>query len=326
MGFMRCPRITVEKGEDGLYHCMSRIVGGDFIFDKVEKEVFIQRMWRLAEFLGIAVLDYVVMSNHYHQLLGVPGLVEISDAELLRRVQVYYGENSREAKILEKALEKGGDPAQRQRKQYRKRMGNLSEYQKHLKQGFTKWYNRQRKRKGTLWMERFKSVLVEDAAEARQVVASYIDLNPVRAEMVDDPKNYRHCGYAAALAGDERCRAGLKRIMECGDWESAAAQYRIQMMIQGSREIHGKRGSISRELLLETLQKYGHLPRAQLLRLKVRYLTDGLVIGSEQFVEKLFHQYRSHFGEKRKSGARPVKGLSSGGLSVIRDLRNAVFE
>ena len=73
---MRCPRITVEKGEDGLYHCMSRIVGGDYIFDKVEKEVFIQRMWRLAEFLGIAVLDYVVMSNHYHQLLGVPGVVE----------------------------------------------------------------------------------------------------------------------------------------------------------------------------------------------------------------------------------------------------------
>ena len=140
---MRCPRITVEKGEDGLYHCMSRIVGGDYIFDQVEKEVFIQRMWRLADFLGIAVLDYVVMSNHYHQLLGVPGVVEISDAELLRRVQVYYGENSHRAKVLAKALEKGGDPAQRQRKQYRKRMGNLSEYQKHLKQGFTKWYNRQ---------------------------------------------------------------------------------------------------------------------------------------------------------------------------------------
>ena len=320
------PRIKVEKGEDGLYHCMSRIVGGDFIFNRLEKEVFIGRMWQLADFLGIEVLDYVVMSNHYHQLLEVPGVIDISEEELLRRVRVYYGESSREAKALAKALEQGGEAAQDQREQYLRRMGDISEYQKHLKQGFSSWYNRQRKRKGTLWMERFKSVLVEDCAEAREMVASYIDLNPVRAEMVDDPKNYRHCGYAAALAGDERCREGIKRIMVCDDWEAAAAQYRTRLIVQGNKAASGKRGTVSRELLLKTLAENGHLPTAELLLLRIRYFSDGLVIGSEQFVEKVFQQYRSHFGEKRKSGARPFKGLPSSGLSVIRDLRKAIFE
>jgi len=38
-------------------------------------------------------------------------------------------------------------------------------------------------------------VLVEDGHAAR-TMAAYIDLNPVRARMVDDPKDYRWCSYA----------------------------------------------------------------------------------------------------------------------------------
>ena len=53
----------------------------------------------------------------------------------------------------------------------------------------------------------------------------------------------------------------------------------------------------------------------------MRYFSDGLVLGSELFVEEIFEQYRSHFGEKRKCGARPMKGLADVSLRVIRDLR-----
>ena len=66
--------------------------------------------------------------------------------------------------------------------------------------------------KGTLWEERFKSVLVEDGHAAR-TMAAYIDLNPVRAGMVDDPKDYRWCSYAEAVAGKKRAREGLQRVM-----------------------------------------------------------------------------------------------------------------
>jgi len=41
-------------------------------------------------------------------------------------------------------------------------------------------------------------VLVEDTAEAVSTVAMYIDLNPVRAGLVEDAKDYRFCGYAEA--------------------------------------------------------------------------------------------------------------------------------
>ena len=43
---------------------------------------------------------------------------------------------------------------------------------------------------------------------ALRTVAAYIDLNPVRAGLVKDPKHYRFCDYAAALTGAKAIRHG----------------------------------------------------------------------------------------------------------------------
>ena len=318
---MRQKRLKVKTGEDGLYHCMSRIVGGDYIFGPQEKEFFTRWMWKLADFLKVEILDYVVMSNHYHQLIWVPGVIELTDEDLYNQLKAYYGENSVEVLVYEHARVTGGEWLDILRRNYLKRIGNISDYQKTLKQVFSTWYNHKHKRRGTLWMERFKSVLVEDSLDVRTIMASYIDLNPVRAEMVEDPSNYRHCGYGSAMGGDERCRKGIMRVMGMDSWEKAAKAYRVLLMERGHVYAHGKKGAVSRELLLETLQNNGRLPRSELVRLRVRYFTDGLVLGSEIFVEEMFQQYRSHFGEKRKSGARPLNGIAGCDFHVIRNLR-----
>lgn len=59
---------------------------------------------------------------------------------------------------------------------------------------FTQWFNRTHARKGTLWEERFESVLVEGAGTALMTMAAYIEPNPVRAGLVSDPKDFRWCG------------------------------------------------------------------------------------------------------------------------------------
>ena len=61
------------------------------------------------------------------------------------------------------------------------RMFDLACFVKERKQRFTHRYNRQHKRRGTLWEEWFKSVLIEGSHHALLTVAAYIDLNPVRA-------------------------------------------------------------------------------------------------------------------------------------------------
>ena len=55
--------------------------------------------------------------------------------------------------------------------------------------------------------------MVEEEERALRTMAAYTDLNPVRAEMVSDPADYRWSGYAEAMAGKARARRGLVRIM-----------------------------------------------------------------------------------------------------------------
>ena len=52
------------------------------------------------------------------------------------------------------------------------RMWDVSWFMKYLRQRFTQWFNHERSRKGTLWEERFKSVLVEGAGEALATMAA----------------------------------------------------------------------------------------------------------------------------------------------------------
>jgi hypothetical protein len=90
---------------------------------------------------------------------------------------------------------------------FRKRFCDLSAFVKELKERFSRWFNKHHGRRGTLWMDRFKSVLVEDG-EALRTMALYIDLNPVRAGLVEDPKDYRWSGSAAG-SGPRGCRRPL---------------------------------------------------------------------------------------------------------------------
>ena len=58
-----------------------------------------------------------------------------------------------------------------------------------------------------------------------------------------------------------------------------------------------------------------------LLYCRVRYFSDGLVLGSREFVEKVFASNRELFGVKRKTGARAMKHGNWKGLCTLRALR-----
>jgi hypothetical protein len=81
------------------------------------------------------------------------------------------------------------------------------------------------------------------------------------------------------------------------------------------------------EDLEQVVPATGHVALRQLLRWKVRYFTDGAVIGSRAFVDGIFAQCRERFGSKRKSGARKMRGTASGASSAlwtVRDLRQDI--
>jgi hypothetical protein len=89
-------------------------------------------------------------------------------------------------------------------------MHDLSWFMRLLKQRFARWYNAFHKTFGTLWAERFTSVIVEGGGEALLATCAYVDLNPVRAKLVSDPKDYQWSGYGEAVGGKAAARKGWR--------------------------------------------------------------------------------------------------------------------
>ena len=308
-------------GRTAVYHCISRVVGGQRLLDEVCRERLTSMMWRMAGFCGIEIITFCLMANHIHILVRVPPKIEITDQELLARLKLIYNRQEIPVLLAERALKERGKIDERLREAWMGRMGDVSLFMKGLKQRFSRWYNRVHNRYGTFWAERFKSVVVEDRRSCVEAVAAYVDLNPVRAGLVRDPKEYRHCGYAEALAGNKLARKGLMSFLWEKKWEEAAASYRMRLFVTGGGVHQYGKVELSREAIREVLAQGGQLSVAEVLRLRVRHMSDGVALGSRAFVEEVFAQNREKFGAKRKTGARPIKALSAIGLTSLRDLR-----
>ncbi|MDR1011313.1 MAG: transposase [Opitutaceae bacterium] len=302
---MRTSRIKIH-GEDAVYHCISRTVNGERLFDEDAKEMFRRQMWQIADYCGVSILTYAIMENHFHVLVRVPKKAPISDGEHLRRYRLLYPEPTRfqtaSLAAVEAQLKAGGPDADAWRKQQLALMDDVSAFMKLLKQRFTIWFNKTHNRFGTLWAERFKSVLVQSDGRAVRVVAAYIDLNPVRAGLVDDPKDYRFCGYSEAVAGRKIAQSGLVHVIGEDDartWQAAQEYYRLMIIGSGAKPRAGK-AAVSENLFEETMHAGGKLPLTTALRCQIRYFTNGGVLGGRAFVAKHLTLLRRKTGLRRR--------------------------
>ena len=309
------------------YHCVSRIVDRRFALENKEKEVFVRIMRGYEAYCGVRIITFCVMSNHFHILLEVPRRppkeLLPTDAELterLRKAQCSFGASTLAQRL--EMLRASGDHqrAEELRERFFSTMWDVSYFMRVLKQRFSQWYNGAHDRKGTLWEERFRSVLVEPDI-ALQVVACYIDLNPVRAGLVTDPKEYRWCGYAEAVAGVKESREAIAFVMVGFTTSSSSigerlAAYRCQLFEAGgistANEASGqKQKGFSAEQIESVRVVGGKLGVSAALKCRIRRFTEGLVLGSVEFVEEYFQRYRHGFSACRVSGARPIECLSA---------------
>ncbi|MBK8094913.1 MAG: hypothetical protein IPK32_23820 [Verrucomicrobiaceae bacterium] len=336
-------RVKGFQAQTNCFHIMSRTYGGAVFWDDVEKEALRRVLWRLAEFCGVRLLTYCVMGNHFHALVEVPDQkrwVEeqfggpLGEERLMRHLRVLYSKVFVEQLQEEFAeLRKRGSEAVVQHRLglLKRRFCDVAVFVKEVKQRFSRWYNKRHKRKGTLWMDRYRSVLVEGKGNPLLAMAAYIDLNPVRSGLVSDPKDYRWCGYAEALGGNKECQRGICRVTGRDaaetDWVKSGARegYR-QMLFSIGREVKtgdGKavaRRGVKREKAEEVLEQKGKLSLGELVRTRVRHFTAGAVIGGKDFVNAFFNENRCLFGPTRRSGARRMRE-AEGDVHALRDLQ-----
>jgi putative transposase len=340
----RFPRARVPEGEVGYYHVISRVNGRARMLTAERREVFRDLLRRVAEFCGVEVLTFCFMENHFHLLVRVPGAVaELTDEELFRRAALLYGSGKgRQPLDLETvrwALAKGGETRESIRTLLLGRMGSLPMFVKILKQRFSVRLNRETGRVGTLWEGPFKSVLVEPSRRMLAVVGAYIDLNPVRAGMVEDPKDYRFSGYGEAVGkGRPGGHRLLRRLVNLdapvdgaeaqGEQEARlgeeAREYRKLLYVKAAVGSAPNKVRVQEAHLREVLASEGRLSTAELLRCRVRYFSDGLILGGRSFIERM-RETQPHSRSLAKRPPKAMRGGDWGGLCSARDLQKNVI-
>jgi REP element-mobilizing transposase RayT len=371
---MRRARWTIPPPPEGvvatkavIYHCISRVVDRRFAFGQDEKEKLRTFMRMYENFSGNRVLSYCFMCNHIHLLVEITPrpAAGLTDEELLGRlkwiqteaqVTLVAKELAEARRVVAEGRAKEGEAYVRAiHERFTWRMHDLSQFMQGFLQRYTQWHNGKTKRKGHLWEDRFKSVIVEDGIAAK-TMAAYIDLNPVRAGMVKNPEEYRWSSYGEAIGGGSKgngrkARAGLVRAMrahkgvaaDAAFWkDDVAIEYR-KILLAGAgdrleervdqsgamKRIVKRKGlgkeqlDAERQRLMEAEEKrMGELPFGRMLRCRVRYFTDGAVIGSREFVNAAFASARDRFGPKRKDGARKLRGDGSAAAGMLWSLRD----
>ena len=195
-------RDVLADGEIQVVHCINRCVRRAYLCGQDpltgtdyehRRELIRQRMEFLAGIMGIEVLGFAIMSNHFHCILRSRHDVVAtwSDDEVAGKWWM----------LCPARKDKDGHPAEPTEfelnsirndksglKEKRVRLSSISWFMRFLSERIAKEANKQDQCSGRFWEGRFKSqVLLDDAAIL--ACLQYVDLNPVRAKIAATPES-----------------------------------------------------------------------------------------------------------------------------------------
>jgi hypothetical protein len=240
------------------------------------------------------------MGNHFHILVRMFPEHKFTDEDIQKRYESFYGDDSRFAS--------GWIPS------LREKLSSLSEFVKEIKQSFSRYYNKTHHRRGTLWGERFKSLIVENGETLINCLA-YIDLNPIRAGLVKRPEEYRWNSLGYHMQTDNKDNFlsldfGLKEfgVLEP---EERLKGYRRYVYEAGALGHPGKRQGrvIDNDVVEHEREKKYEMKRIDRFRYRTRYFTDSGIIGTKEFVSINYQRFKDVFMSKREKIPKLVSGL-----------------
>jgi REP element-mobilizing transposase RayT len=286
--------------EKAVYHVMSRTALDGFPLKDIEKDSMLELIKKFSLLYFTEILGFCLMGNHFHLLVKMIPEDRITDEEIQKRVEAFYGEGRK--------FPKGQLPY------FREKLSSLSEFVREIKVGFARYYNRRHNRRGYFWGDRFKSVIV-DKGETLVNCLAYIDLNPLRAGLVDRPEDYRwnSLGYHLQTENKDQFLStdfGLKEFNVKSEKERIR-RYRRYVYEAGAigRPDKMQAKVIDDKVVAKERRKDFEISRIDRFRHRTRYFTDSGIIGSKEFVAVNYQRFKHLFHSKHEKKPKPVKGL-----------------
>jgi REP element-mobilizing transposase RayT len=271
-----------------------------FPLGDIEKDFMLDLIRRYAALYLIEVLGFCLMGNHFHILVRVFPEYKFTDKDIMKRYVAFYGDDRAFADDWIPSL--------------REKLSSLSEFMREIKVGFARFYNRRHNRRGYFWGDRFKSVIVENGETLINCLA-YIDLNPLRAGLVERPEDYRwnSLGYHIQTDNQDNFLSLDFGLKEFGilDADERLKRYRRYVYEAGavSRSEKPAAGVIDTNVLGKERKNDFELKRVRRFRYRTRYFTDSGIIGTKEFVSANYARFKDLFMSKRDKIPKPVAGL-----------------
>ena len=296
------PRMSrlIISDEKALYHVMSRTALDGFPLKDVEKDYMLALIKKFSSLYFAEILGFCLMGNHFHLLVKMIPENRFADEEIQKRFEAFYGDS--------RAFSKGQLPY------FRQKLSSLSEFVREIKVGFARYYNRRHNRRGYFWGDRFKSVIV-DKGETLVNCLAYIDLNPLRAGIVDRPEDYRwnSLGYHIQTNNRDNFLStdfGLKEF-NVKSKKDRVRRYRRYVYEAGAVNRSDKMQAkvIGRKVISKERKKEFVISWIDRFRYRTRYFTDSGIIGSKEFVSENYQRFKHLFYSKNEKRPKPIKGL-----------------
>ena len=285
----RLPRIKIE-GEDGWYHLWNAAAGEKRAFP-LENLVHRRKLIGLLRFYaGIyfcRVAAFEIMGGHYHLVMRFDRPRPLFRKQLKERAYALY---PNEQKWVDAWPEEKWTRLE-------KRLFDVSEFMRNLDEAFARWFNRLRNRKGHFWAARFKSNVLGGPQAVLDAVL-YVELNGVRAGLVECPEDYKGGSLWLREANRDDWLMPLSEILydEQGSKKELHARFKELCYYRGA--VITKQGQKPiRPEIIEREKARGFAQRGVFGR-KLRCFTDGLVLGAETKVLEYLAKLRE--GEERR--------------------------
>ncbi|TQV84396.1 transposase [Aliikangiella coralliicola] len=249
----------VDSETPGFYHCISRCVRRAFLCGDDpftgnncdhRKAWLEKRMLELAEIFAVQLYAYAIMDNHYHLVLYLDPKAPLNwSKEKVAEswLRAYPGKldnlENRHLRELKKQAIMAND---KKLKKYRKRLGSLSWFMARLNEPLAKNSNIEDNVKGRFWESRYQSIALLDETAVLSCMA-YVDLNPVRAGVVQELEKSLHTSIKKRIDEERRLDVPIQPV--AGNINGRPIQMKLNHYLQlvewtGKAIVHPDKASI----------------------------------------------------------------------------------
>ena len=298
----RQARVRIEEKESGVYHLCSRVAGPKGWYP-LSEAINQQKLLDLIKFYTAGyqckVYGFCIMGNHYHLIIEFLKPGKLSAKFLKEKALAFYPKSEAHIDLW--------NPDKWEK--FEKRLFDVSEFMRSLNRAFTNWYNVKYHYRGPFWADRFKSTILH-GKQALQECMLYVDLNPVRASLVEHPEDYVGSSCHLRLIGKDKWLVNINMLIRGENRKEALKYYRQLLYERGSLTQRPGKNQITREIYRE-MKKSDYRPRG-VYQKKLNYFVNGVMIGSKIQIEekiqglkteaKKFYYKRRRFAIAHASG------------------------